>query len=430
MVLGSALFAPIDRTPIQEQEFFNEMVNSIDIKRLTPFNQSSISTSWARINITPTGTWPMAGYKLRSHFESVHDSLFARLLYLEIDARKIAIINIDLLIFPPLLNEAIKKKLDTSQSEVFIYQSATHTHNGIGGWDDSILGKFVSGTYHKEWIEDTANKIVEVIKNQKAVKSSISYWESNTNDLVVNRIAYSKGEEDGTLRGLEVTRADSTKALLFSFSAHPTSITKKSLALSADYPGKVIELIEQDFDFGIFLSGMVGSHSFENLNKQNFDLVDLEGELVNQRIESRKNFLTQDSISISIAHVPIEFGPSQLRISKNWKARNWVLSFLFGGLRGELTYLRLGDIVMIGTPCDFSGEIFVRDNLEMFAAKYNRHLMITSFNGDYVGYITYDGHYDSIKNAETREMNWVGPYYGEYFSTMIKKLIEKDTVTF
>jgi hypothetical protein len=85
---------------------------------------------------------------------------------------------------------------------------------------------------------------------------------------------------------------------------------------------------------------------------------------------------------------------------------------------------------MIGTPCDFSGEIFVRNNLGEFATKHNRHLMITSFNGNYVGYITYDGHYDSIKNAETREMNWVGPYFGEYFSTMIKKVIEKDTVTF
>lgn len=372
----------------------------------------------------------MAGYKPRDHFETVHDSVYARLMYFKLDSVNVAIINIDLLIFPPLLKEAILSKIKAKQSNVFLYFSATHTHNSIGGWDNSIAGKFVSGTFHEEWIENVAQKIAEAVTKQKPIRSVINYWESEANDLTVNRIAYEKGLEDGRIRGLQITRDDSAKALLFSFSAHPTSITKKSLSLSVDYPGKTIELIEEHFDFGMFLSGMVGSHSFEHLDKENFDLVDLEGRLVTEKINARNNFEKEDSISISYAHIPIAFGPSQLRISDNWKVRNWVLSSLLGNLKGELTYLRLGDIVMIGTPCDFSGEIFVRNGLGEFASKYNRHLMITSFNGNYVGYITYDGHYDSIRNAETREMNWVGPYYGEYFSNMIKMLIEKDMVTF
>ena len=382
---------------------------------------------------------PMAGYKPRDHFDSVHDSLYARLLLLKMGERSAAILSVDLLIFPPVLRDAIEKKLIKNNADVFLFPSATHTHNGLGGWDDSLLGKAVSGTFRKEWIDVTAEKIVKAIIQSELKESSLNYWESDAKELVVNRLA-PDGKKDGTLRGLQITRVDSSRAILFTFSAHPTSITSKSLALSADYPGRTIELLEQDFDFGMFLSGMVGSHRFAKIDpdtpdsyrgrEANFDLVEAEAELVNKKIKSRNTFSRLDSVSISMAHIPISFGPSQLRVSKNWKARNWILNAFSGGLKGELTYLRLGDIIMIGTPSDFSGEIFVRDSLESFARQYNKHLIITSFNGNYVGYITYDGHYDSVLKSETLEMNWVGPYHGEYFSSMIRRIIEKDAATF
>jgi hypothetical protein len=299
LIVGIALFGPIDRTSLDYQKFFNQMTEQIENKELNTIKNNSISASWDKVNLTPRHPLPMAGYRPRDHFENVHDSLYARLLYLEIGNQSIAIINIDLLLFPPLLKAAIESKIKEIQPDMFLYFSATHTHNGIGGWENSLLGKFVSGTYHEEWIESTANGIIEVLANQKVESASLSYWENSAHELVVNRIAKSKGEEDATLRGLQIIRADSTRALLFSFSAHPTSITRKSLTLSADYPGKTIALIENDFDFGMFLGGMVGSHSFEHLEKENFELVDLEGNLVYQKIKDRQTLSNQDSASVS-----------------------------------------------------------------------------------------------------------------------------------
>ena len=135
-----------------------------------------------------------------------------------------------------------------------------------------------------------------------------------------------------------------------------------------------------------------------------------------------------DSISIHSTHVPITFGPAQLRIGKDWKVRNWAFRSVLGGLEGELTYLRIGNILMIGTPCDFSGEISVNEKLSEYAKSKGLNLIITSFNGNYVGYITHDGHYDSINRTEIREMNWVGPYYGQYFAEMINRLVDKSIV--
>jgi hypothetical protein len=430
ILMAISLVAPINRSNLHDQPFYSNMLAMLDTMKPIRSAQSKILASWTKVNVTPSYEMPMAGYKPRKSFESVHDSLFARILFLQSGSSRIAIVNIDLLIFPPVLKNEIQRKLRESGAEIFLYLSATHTHNGIGGWDDSTLGRVASGEFHEEWIDSTANKIVNVITASKPIEASVSYWESDASELVVNRIAYGKGKTDGKLRGLQLKRVDSTKALVFSFSAHPTSVTKKSLSLSVDYPGSTLKLIEQDFDFGMFMGGMVGSHSFNRLEEQNFELVEKEGQLIYQKISARTNFTPKDSISISYAHIPIQFGPSQLRIADNWKVRNWVLGSLFGGLKGELTYLRIGDIIMIGTPCDFSGEIFAREGLENYVESQNKHLMVTSFNGDYIGYITHDGHYDSIKNAETRELNWVGPYYGEYFSTMIKKLIDKESAIF
>jgi hypothetical protein len=400
------------------------MMAQLDSFSSTVTEAGKIKAGWKEVNITPSETMPMAGYRPRDHFESVHDSLFARIILLQVGETTVALINVDLLLFPPSLKVAIQKKLAIGKNNTFFFLSATHTHNGIGGWDKSFIGDFALGDFNPDWIEQASEKIADAIITTRVLPSSIQYWESEASDLVRNRIV-PNGKEDGKLRGFILQREDSTTACFFSFSAHATSISRHSYVLSADYPGQFIKHLEKDFDFGMYMAGMVGSHSFNRYEEHDFELIEKESTLLAEKFKVKIKSQSFDSTSTLIAHVPIIFGPSQLRISKNWKVRDWVLDTALGELEGELTYLKIGNIIMIGTPCDFSGEIFVRDQLEELAAQKGNHLIITSFNGNYVGYITYDGHYDSIQSAEVREMNWVGPYYGEYFSAMIKKLITK-----
>ena len=59
------------------------------------------------------------------------------------------------------------------------------------------------------------------------------------------------------------------------------------------------------------------------------------------------------------------------------------------------------------------------------AGQQNKKVIITSFNGDYAGYITEDEHYESIAKEEVMALNWVGPYYGSYFAEMINTLLKK-----
>jgi neutral ceramidase len=225
---------------------------------------------------------------------------------------------------------------------------------------------------------------------------------------------------------LKLVRADSSEARLITFSAHATSISKKSKSLSGDYPSSLVGALEKKKNtFAMFMAGMVGSHRLAGFNETEFDLVSQAGDVLAEKISLATSSVQIDLVEIATAHVPIIFGPAQLRLTHDLKLRDWIFSSLLDPLQGELTYVELGNIILIGTPCDFSGEIFVNQKLAELAAAHNKQLIITSFNGDYAGYITEDTHYQQVEREEVMTMNWVGPHYGTYFTEMISVLVKK-----
>lgn len=424
-----SLVAPIDRTSLIEQEFHSNMMGMLDTLKPTFYQPTQkLKSGWGKVSITPDHAMPMAGYTMRSAFENVHDSLYARLLGINNGSRSLYLISVDLLLFPPALkgklNELISQEF---RIKPFLYFSATHTHNGIGGWHDSVAGELVLGEYEEQWVNEVAEKLILEIKSieQSMKPSHLSYWQADAHEYAENRLV--KGAPyDGWLRGFKLIRNDSSTAHLITYSAHATSISKKSKQLSGDYPAALLESLQKKSNsFGIFMAGMVGSHRLAGLSETEFELVAKAGSVLQEKISLATELSKTDSVVIKASHIPIQFGPSQLRISKDWKLRNWVFSSLLNPMHGELTYLEIGNIILIGTPCDFSGELFVTKKLAELAAANNKELIITSFNGDYAGYITEDEHYDTIRKEEVMTLNWVGPYYGTYFTEMISALLKK-----
>jgi neutral ceramidase len=431
VVIAFSLVGPIDRTPLEEHEEFKVMMTELDTLALQHHPPTKhLKIGWSEANITPTYSMPMAGYKPRPKFEHVRDSLFTRILVVDNGSVACYFISSDLLLFPPSLRDRIEQKWKALNADnYFLYFSATHTHNGVGGWHKSLLGKFALGEYHEEWVEQMAQAIVDkmLAANEGKLNSTITYFENDLSQWTENRIAFDSGKIDGRLRGLSIEREDGTKAFLFTFGAHATTIRKESLELSGDYPSETIrQLKSKGWNFGMFMAGMVGSHRFKGVSENDQEAMVQQTQVLSEGISAAKFEASVDSISINTKHIPIRFMPSQLRIDKNWKVRDWIFSALVSPLKGEITYAALGDFIFLGTPCDFSGEIFTEQNFTKRENELGKHLLITSFNGDYVGYITYDRHYEVLQKDEVTTMNWVGPYYGKYFSTIIDKLLEKN----
>jgi neutral ceramidase len=94
---------------------------------------------------------------------------------------------------------------------------------------------------------------------------------------------------------------------------------------------------------------------------------------------------------------------------------------MFGEYPVYITALRIGNLILIGTPCDYSGELTAE--LYKQAAEMDVHVMVTSFNGGYIGYVTPDEYYD-VDHYETRLMNWYGPGSGAYISETVSRLLE------
>jgi hypothetical protein len=217
--------------------------------------------------------------------------------------------------------------------------------------------------------------------------------------------------------------------MLISYPGHPINIDSEIRELSRDYPGVLTDRLEQqvDIDLAMFMAGMVGSHHLETEGLKDFELTQKAGNLLAKKALEDTAIEQYDSThALGFNQFNSGLFTSQLRISKNLALRDWLFRLAFGPLEGNIEVLRIGNTLLIGMPCDFSGEISVNEKLDSLAESKGLHLIITSFNGNYIGYITEDKYYDTIDKDEVRLMNWVGPYKGKYFADIVKKIIEKE----
>ncbi|PWJ36041.1 neutral/alkaline non-lysosomal ceramidase N-terminal domain-containing protein [Sediminitomix flava] len=424
--------SPIDRNPFEESEAWKSSMEKIEKLPFSESTQNStLFVSWAKANITPKEAVWLPAYGLRGDYQSVHDSSFVSVAAFKSHEKELFILGIDLMLFPPDLVAALEEKLSALNltKDNFLF-TATHTHNGFGGWQDSPAGLFIAGPYEEELVIDTiSDQIIATIKEARKdyQKGKLSWLEIEAQELTNNRISR-EGTKDAQIRTLKLQKEDGSIGLVTSFAAHPTSLSKKIKELSRDYPGVLVDKLEADskIDFAMFSAGMVGSQSPNYKLAKNYELVETLGNAVADSILI--HYSNDDSVSsntLFLEHFTLDFEGAQLRIAKDWKVNNWFFEWAMGDFSPEITVSRIGDVLWIGMPADFSAEIVVDHQLDKYAAKKGLKLMITSFNGNYIGYIMPDKYYDTSKKAEVREMNWVGPYKGEFFAQVIKKIIDK-----
>lgn len=411
---------PIDRTPYNDRSSYPEMQKVLH--RLDSFKISSpihkFYTGYSKENITPPFVTSIAGIGLRKlKYTAVHDSIFARCIVIDNGTKPIALVSLDMLILPPKLRDAIESKLPSIGFSLDnTYLSVTHTHSSVGNWGEHLVGRLYTGPYNDELISFLSEKVVKAIEiaNANKLPSEIKIGSVPIPDLLFNRLAKEKGEIDSLFHAIEIHRSDSTSLLFTSFTGHATCASGSNTELSRDYPGVLVDRLEASgYTFAMFMAGAVGSHGCKRI-VSGWENVNHVGTYVAESfLSQRSNLITMADSSLAMIRLPILFDEPQLRISQDWRVRPWLYRSLLGEYPSSLTGLRIGNQIMLGTPCDFSGELALPFYEQASANGFD--VMITSFNGSYVGYITVDKYYD-INHYETRIMNWYGPGNGAYFS--------------
>ena len=413
LILVGISVAPIDYTPLEGLEEINSNTTKLEHTRIElSEGPGELKVGWADVNITPLRPIHMAGYGRRGPYTSVSDSLFARTIAFNNGTRKTLVISLDLLMFPRTIKEEVLGLLqDKGYSKDDIFLSATHTHNAFGNWEKSIAGELIFGGFNKENSAYLSNQIVKSVEMAEADMSAaqVGFQQIDANEFVLNRLAPETGTIDPYLRIIHLLKADGAKGLIVSFAGHAVNLDADIWDLNRDYPGVLVDELEKDksINFAMFCAGMVASHNIRSELPKGPARIEAVGYQLAAKIRQLQDSVSYHANSqLGAIDIDISMPPSQLRITEKFRLKDWVFSALFGNLQANIKVMEIGDILMIGMPCDFSGELSVNHKLDQFARAQGKELFITSCDHD-----------------EVRALNWVGPYKGKYFTEVIKKII-------
>jgi hypothetical protein len=428
--------APVDETPYQQMPYYTQTKQRLAQLPEPVIGRAPLRAGWAKVNITPAYTTPTGGYgnRLGKHWRIVSDSIYVRTIVLDNGSTKAAVVGLDLLITPPPIVERLKQRLpEVGLRWENVYSGAIHSHNSTGGWIPGLVGRLIAGKYDERIVDQITNGILASIKQaqQSMAPVQIGYGQVDATDHIYNRIESSgpTGPLDGQFRMIKLQKASGQSALLCSFSGHATLFDMQNGDyLSRDYPGSLVDRLEKkSADFAVFLAGAVGSTGPQSRGTTDFqEIRNYAGDLALRVERSVPQMKLHSDSTLVVETLPLGLREPHPRVLGNWRVRPWLFYALYGDYPSDLKALRIGQTILLGTPCDFSGELAAE--LQPAARQKGLNLMVTSFDGGYIGYVTPDRYYNR-ETYETRAMNWFGPYNGDYFKEMMVGLLNKiDTL--
>lgn len=421
----------INKEDYRKAAFYKHELVALELIPPSPVSPpDSVQIGWSSVNLLPPFSTPIAIDAKRGgkHFDGVHDSIYVRAFVFKQGNQKIAYVSADLLIIPPTVThlfDSVLKKQGFDNSN--IYFTATHTHTSIGAWHNSYVGEIFAGKFDARVPAHIANCISTAIlqAEKNCAPAKMGYAEYPTHQLVVNRLVHEKGKVDSLLRVVKIEQASGAKAAIITFSAHCTVFHANLMEISADWAGLMMNQLTKSgkIDMASFSAGEVGSHGpYEASKNQEEEARYMASHVGGVVLQNFDSIPTHSISSMRLIHLPFYLRKPDLRVTKGLVLRPWLFNKLFGDEQVYLNTLQLGDIIFAGTPCDFSGELIAP--VDSVAKTKKLHLLVTSFNGGYMGYVT-DSKWYTLNTYETRTMGWFGPQNGEYMSEILGGMIEK-----
>lgn len=426
----TASLSPNDHTPYQQTDFYAQTNARLLALPPLPTPKTGLRAGWAKARLTPAFTTPTGGYGVRKgkHWTTIADSVWVRAIVFDNGNGPVALVASDLLITPPTVSEQLRKRLpEIGLTWESVYFGAIHSHNSLGGWAPGLVGNLFSGSYDQRVVDHITNTILAALQKAKAdlQLTEVSYRQVNAPEFVYNRLDNTK-PVDPFFRLLRLKRTDGKTATLVTYPAHATLIDIFSYQyLSRDWPGRLVDGLERETGgFALYLAGAVGSMGPKGPpTGKDFPLINQYAADILTRLKPElTQFQTRPDSTVGLLTLPLTLRDPAPRVLGDWRIRPWLFHAVYGDYPSDLKALRIGPVLLISTPCDFSGELL--PPLTQAAKQQGLDLMVTSFSGGYVGYITPDAYYE--KDAyETRVMNWFGPQNGAYFSEMMSGLVQK-----
>ena len=220
---------------------------------------SEFKAGVSRIDITPPPGVPMYGYFDRTQVsKGTLDPLYARVLVLEVEGKRLALVTLDLgRVFGPSSLAALRERLARESGISFLLITASHTHSG-----PNILDEYPSNR-PPAWETNDLNKIAGAVSaacalltearlgtgygrayigyNRRRVfpDGAVSMFWTNPDRIPTSPV-------DPTVSVLRVdTAAGKPLAVLVNYACHPVVFGPDNLEYSADYVGVMARTVEE-----------------------------------------------------------------------------------------------------------------------------------------------------------------------------------------
>jgi hypothetical protein len=432
----------VDRTPFYLSDYYKKTEARIDsIKSFTVSVNDSVLAGFAKVGITPglhngednvaEGKFkvvPLAGFGARKGkgATGVHDSIFVKAAALKVKNQTVVIVGADLLIMPPNIIDQVSRILASKgiqRNQVFY--SATHSHSSLGGWGPGFIGEQFAGVENKniaDWLVQQISRAVTTAL-EDLHPATIGSGCFNASAYTRNRLIGEFGTKNDDFGYIYIQQTGGKKAIIGSYGAHSTTLGAGNMEVSADYPGYWERKMEQTTaDLAIFCGGSVGSQSPSGEGK-GFDKPKFIGEaLADSLNRNLAGITTEGKIPFSSISLKMELPPYNVRLTTRINLKTWLSKKLMPLPENVyLQALRIGKMVWITTPADFSGEYALQIKSSLAVKGFNAN--VSGFNGSYVGYII-PGRYFYLDEYEPKIMGWFGPNMGEYTVHLIRRITD------
>jgi hypothetical protein len=431
---------PVDKTPFYEAEYFKKSCTEIDsVKTSFKPEYGLIQAGFSKISITPVlncsadniekGEFvkmPLAGFGARKGAPAtgIHDSIFVKAAAVQVNNQLVVFVGADLLIMPPNITDSVVQILaqkGLKRSQLFL--SASHTHSSLGAWGPGFIGEEFSGEYNPnlaKWlVQKISDAVVQAVADLKP--AAITTGDFNAEKYTRNRLVGELGTKNDDFSYIYLQQNDGKKAVIGSFSAHSTCMGDENMQISSDYPGYWQRKMENTLvDYAIFFAGSVGSQTNRG-EGEGFEKPKFIGEsLADSTLVHLRNITLNDTVLLSSATIKLNLPEYHFRLTTTRNLTTGITKKMMAYPENAfLQAIRLGNMIWVTTPSDFSGEYALQLKNTLAVKGFDAN--VTSFNGSYVGYII-PGRYFYLDKYEPKTMGLFGPNMGEYTFHLINQM--------
>ncbi|WP_339717945.1 neutral/alkaline non-lysosomal ceramidase N-terminal domain-containing protein [Cyclobacterium amurskyense] len=421
LALALLTITTVDWTPYKETAYYKQTLQSLENLAFEGTDNGYVLGGWAKANITPDTPANLVAYRPRGPYEFVEDSSYVKAIIVGNNKFKVAFLNYELLIVHPQLAQALRSAIKEQKLPLdHIYFTATHTHSGMGGTIPGPVGKIAMGGWDESLVKHiakgTLSALTKALNNMDTV--SLHTKKSEAANFVSNRLIASD-PIDPYIRQLILKKNNGSTCSFTTYSAHATCLSSKFMGLSGDYPYYLSEALESRHEFAVFAAGAVGSHRPKAPGN---DIKSIQQYASSLDSVVRSNTIDEAVMGSQVlaAKLPLKLRSPHYRISDNLRLRPWLFNWAIGNNPAYFDVIRIGDALFISSSGEVSGVFYKA--WEEQANALGLSLFVTTFNGGYIGYITPDKYY-SGDYYEARDMNFYGPYNGDYFKEIVSDLI-------